>query len=92
MKPKRIPLEKRIFQILEHNIALPSDTENELLRIIKFKEARTHESWANEEHFLSNLKQEVKESLKEFYRLQTMIDEGDGEFLMKQVLELQYEE
>ena len=83
MKPKKIKFERRIIEILEYDEILPTQTERELLK--RIRRNNNTETWESIENQESKLKENLKNSLLDFYRLQSMIDEGKGHQLMKEM-------
>ena len=77
MKPKKLIFERNINDVVNYNIPLATEIENSLIRIIRFN--NDPQSWESQEAMQSNLNSELKKCLKNFYRLQAKIDEGQGE-------------
>ena len=85
MKPKKEAFEQRIREVLDQDIALDSDFERNLVKMIK-SEGEVGHSWQSQDVMKVNFRMQCKSALVDYYRLQTMVEEGMGDEIIKDLL------
>ena len=78
MKPKKEAFEERIHDVIAQDITLDSENERQLIKTIK-SEGEVVLSWQSQDVMKLNFRMLCKSVLVDFYRLQTLLEEGMGE-------------